>query len=163
MHLKNLLSKTQTLLPRDATSGTQRSEVETHNLSPRTYIQTPATNQSYIAPSPGTPELSAIPPPSHLASHENYELDDAENPLQLLARASDLPIASPDPSLAQNHPTSTTSNSSRLEYLRHDSSSQDLGNFFGPFTPHYQLDIGEDIDPIDLGFTTVNEAEALFA
>jgi hypothetical protein len=37
---------------------------------------------------------------------------------------------------------------------------QDLQTFFGPFRP--SLDVGEDIDPIDLGLVTEDESEALF-
>ncbi|KAM0154993.1 hypothetical protein ACHAQE_006974 [Botrytis cinerea] len=64
----------------------------------------------------------------------NAALDDAENPLQLLARASDLA----DTATKQLHmppPFVETG---------------DLRRFFGSFQP--RLDVGSDIDPIDIGF-----------
>lgn len=72
-------------------------------------------------------------------------LDSAENPLQLLARASDL-------SASQQYAQSPHSAFSRTD--------TDLQSFFGPFQP--KLDVGEDIDPIDMGYVNHEEAELLF-
>ncbi|KAM0124108.1 hypothetical protein ACHAP3_010613 [Botrytis cinerea] len=87
-------------------------------------------------------ELSEATDPSSSRAHEsivqmemgNAALDDAENPLQLLARASDLA----DTATKQLHmppPFVETG---------------DLRRFFGSFQP--RLDVGSDIDPIDIGF-----------
>ena len=72
-------------------------------------------------------------------------LDDAENPLQLLARASDLHVPSTKP-------------------LEHSISSGDplhIKSYFAPVRA--KLDIGEDFDPIDLGLVSLEEAEMLFS
>jgi hypothetical protein len=92
---------------------------------------------------------------------DSYALEDAENPLQLLARASDLPVSphassttlndKPTPGAPTSHPTQRPSNGA----------NSDLKTFFGPLTPN--LDIGEDIDPIDLGLVTLQEADYLFS
>lgn len=73
----------------------------------------------------------------------NAALDDAENPLQLLARASDLA----DTATKQLHmppPFVETG---------------DLRRFFGSFQP--RLDVGSDIDPIDIGLVTHEEVTLL--
>ncbi|OBT83170.1 hypothetical protein VE02_08240 [Pseudogymnoascus sp. 03VT05] len=102
-----------------------------------------------------SPQLSAPPIPTHYETtatagrtrDNNYSLDDAENPLQLLASASGMAV-SPQP--RQNaQPTSG--------YLAED---KDLQTFFGPFSPN--LDVSEDIDPIHMGYITNGETTALF-
>lgn len=83
---------------------------------------------------------------------DHFSVDDAENPLQLLARASDLS--------APSHPTSTSIHTA-TSYNPASSGDRKLRAFFGPFRP--SLDIGVDIDPIDLGLVTKEEATILFA
>jgi len=85
---------------------------------------------------------------------ENYSLDDAENPLQLLARASNLSITPQQPYAPS--PLSPVSVPPRSDFAR----DSDLQTFFGPFRP--SLDIGEDIDPIDMGLVTLEETDMLF-
>jgi hypothetical protein len=93
------------------------------------------------------------------AADDGYALEDAENPLQLLARASDLPISRNNMPSAPD-PLSPAASSSRTGHIRKQSENQDLHTFFGPFSTH--LDVGEDIDPIDMGFITQNETDVLF-
>ncbi|TAQ89728.1 hypothetical protein B7494_g1930 [Chlorociboria aeruginascens] len=84
---------------------------------------------------------------------DDFALDDAENPLQLLARAAD----HPPPQQPLTHHNLQVPRIIHLDKPRDES----LRKFFGPFQP--RLDIGDDIDPIDLGFVTVEEADVLFA
>lgn len=89
-------------------------------------------------------------------TEESLAIDDAENPLQLLARASYF------------HPSDRRSrNSPHSNPKQHDSSSakQDpestkVQQFFSQ--AKVKLDIGEDLDPVDLGLVTMDEAESLF-
>ncbi|KAI4603782.1 hypothetical protein KJ359_003602 [Pestalotiopsis sp. 9143b] len=86
---------------------------------------------------------------------DQLSLDDAENPLQLLARTSEL--------LSAIHPRVATT----IGLPGHSvpkpgqRSDNDLQRFFGAFQP--RLDVGEELDPIDLGLITLAEAEALFS
>ncbi|KAG9235079.1 hypothetical protein BJ875DRAFT_282466 [Amylocarpus encephaloides] len=93
--------------------------------------------------------------PSNAGATENVEdqfaVRDAENPLQLLARASDLSL--PSNPLAN---VSTTAPSTR-QLMEGD---QVLRDFFGPFRP--SLDNSEATDPIELGLVTAEETIALF-
>ena len=91
---------------------------------------------------------------------DGYALEDAENPLQLLARASDLPISPHHLPPAPDHPTPAAV-ASHSEQSRFSNENQDLRTFFGPLAPH--LDVGEDIDPIDMGFVTSSETDVLFS
>jgi hypothetical protein len=88
-----------------------------------------------------------------------YALEDAENPLQLLARASDLPVSPPNVPAAPD-PTSPAAASNNARQKTDPSENQDLRAFFGPLSPN--LDTGEDIDPIDMGFVTPSETDVLF-
>ncbi|KAF2183714.1 hypothetical protein K469DRAFT_582241 [Zopfia rhizophila CBS 207.26] len=87
------------------------------------------------------------------SSDEQLALDDAENPLQLLARASDLRLTSPQ-SLELS-----TSSSRNLGSERDDKS--DIHQFFLPMKA--SLDNGPDLDPIEVGLVTTEEAEMLLS
>ncbi|KAF2641776.1 hypothetical protein P280DRAFT_284433 [Massarina eburnea CBS 473.64] len=93
-------------------------------------------------------DVTAEPP----LENEHLALDDAENPLQLLARASDLRLASP-PS-----PDNPFTPSSTIHGSDNDSIS-DIHRFFLPMKA--TLDHGPNYDPIDLGLVTVEEADVL--
>ncbi|KKK26901.1 hypothetical protein ARAM_001239 [Aspergillus rambellii] len=80
--------------------------------------------------------------PRDINPGENLALDDAENPLQLLARASDLQLSPNDAHDTQTWPSLTVSQPSA-----------------GPAS----LDIGPEMDPIEIGLVTMNEAESLFS
>lgn len=88
-------------------------------------------------------------------TEESLAIDDAENPLQLLARASYF------------HPGDRRSRNSPQNPKLHDSSSAKrdpestkVQQFFSQ--AKVKLDIGEDLDPVDLGLVTMDEAESLF-
>lgn len=94
------------------------------------------------------------------SSDEQLALDDAENPLQLLARATDLRISSPQYSEA-NVSTPSTRN---LGSEREDVSN--ITRFFQPIKA--SLDggggqNGQETDPIDVGLVTMEEAEMLLS
>ncbi|KAJ8065472.1 hypothetical protein OCU04_006155 [Sclerotinia nivalis] len=74
---------------------------------------------------------------------DDVALDDAENPLQLLARASDLADAA---AKQRCMPTSLAK-------------TGELRRFFGPFQP--RLDVGSDIDPVNIGLVTEEEVTML--
>lgn len=90
---------------------------------------------------------------------DGYALEDAENPLQLLARASDLPASPHNMQTAPDHisPVAAPNNAGQRA---DQSENNDLRTFFGPLSPN--LDTGEDIDPIDMGYVTPSETDVLF-
>lgn len=109
--------------------------------------------------SDGLDDSQNPPGPQDANGDESLALDDAENPLQLLARASDLQL-SPGVRLAPKSPQpefvvpSIQPESSAL-------GSSDAQSFFVPARAH--LDIGPELDPVDLGLVTFDEAESLFS
>lgn len=124
-------------------------------------------------PSPQHSSTSHGTPPSQTDSREGgtvsqtvdddqLNLDDVENPLQLLARTSELlsSIGAANNLSAVGYLSSskTLPNRERAVGVDHDGS---LPVFFGRFQP--RLDVGSDLDPIDLGLLTLAEAESLFA
>lgn len=87
-----------------------------------------------------------------LSSDDQFTLQDAENPLQLLARASDLRL-----SMSDNHactPTTGKISSSSNDPL-------DLHRFFLPIKA--KPDLGPDLDPIVLGLVSLEEAGMLLS
>lgn len=87
------------------------------------------------------------------SSDDQLAVEDVENPLQLLARASDLRIATPqsyNPSVASPEGRFTASEQSAF---------LDVHHFFLPVKAH--LDQGAGLDPIDVGLVTKDEAEML--
>ncbi|KAI3319485.1 hypothetical protein HD806DRAFT_509132 [Xylariaceae sp. AK1471] len=92
---------------------------------------------------------------------DQLNLDDAENPLQLLARTSELlsSIGPGNGSVAGHLPPSKSLPS--REIMVENGHDGNLPMFFGRFQP--RLDVGQDLDPIELGLLTLAEAEALFA
>lgn len=85
---------------------------------------------------------------------DHQALDDAENPLQLLARASDLRLTSPQSS---DNPFTPASHLGGKDVDQ----QSDVHNFFLPIKA--SLDRGPNYDPIDLGLVTEEEAELLLA
>jgi len=83
-------------------------------------------------------------------------LDNAENPLQLLALAS----AIPNPCPGHDASTSATTSSQTLQqsYAKQNS---DVESFFRPL--HSNLDNDVDMDPIEVGLVSVEEATTLFS
>lgn len=85
------------------------------------------------------------------SSDDQLALEGVENPLQLLARASDLRIASP-------HNNSTATPGSHINGSE-QSAFLDVHRFFLPMKA--SLDQGPGLDPIDVGLVTMEEAETL--
>ncbi|KAF1837421.1 hypothetical protein BDW02DRAFT_491348 [Decorospora gaudefroyi] len=87
------------------------------------------------------------------SSDDQLAVEDVENPLQLLARASDLRIATP-----QSYGQSTASPQDKLDGSEH-SAFLDVHRFFLPMKA--SIDQGPGLDPIDVGLVTSDEAEML--
>jgi hypothetical protein len=95
--------------------------------------------------------------PGHLIG-EHFTYDGIENPLQLLARASDLQDLSPEQS-GIHAPTPESRHG-----LRSDSKVEAVKHFFSPIKASLDVDGKPNIegfDPINVGLITVEEAEAL--
>jgi hypothetical protein len=133
-HLQTLLSEAQGLLPKPTLGDGFPSQDGISDRLPSNPFRQYAVTETQ----------------SH---DDHFSVDDAENPLQLLARASDL--SAPTNQAPYVMPTSTLG--SRFSATR----DQKLRDFFGPFRP--SLDVGPDIDPIELGLVTEEEAAILFA
>ncbi|KAI2774503.1 hypothetical protein F4815DRAFT_398135 [Daldinia loculata] len=89
---------------------------------------------------------------------DQLSLDDAENPLQLLARTSEL-LSSITPQMQGTGAGRLLSKSTTNRGVAGE--GDDLQKFFGRFQA--RLDVGEDLDPIELGLITLAEAETLFS
>jgi hypothetical protein len=85
------------------------------------------------------------------SSDDQLAVEDVENPLQLLARASDLRITSPLENVVST-PGSKINGSEHSAFL-------DVHQFFLPMKANF--DQGPGYDPIDIGLVTKDEAEAL--
>ncbi|PSR75510.1 hypothetical protein BD289DRAFT_487086 [Coniella lustricola] len=114
--------------------------------SPRTQTENPPRRQSLVSQ-------------RHVKPEERLAVDDAENPLQLLARASNLHL-SPESSHDQSPATATTHPVASSVVDEADPHMRRVEAFFG--TTHFNVEHGEDYDPIDLGLVTEEEAELLF-
>jgi hypothetical protein len=90
---------------------------------------------------------------------DGLTLDDAENPLQLLARTSEL-LSTDRPSPLHQTAVKPAAVPSRDEVLGDSAEDASLQAFFGRFRP--RLDVGPELDPIDVGLVTLPEAETLF-
>ncbi|PWY96782.1 Zn(II)2Cys6 transcription factor [Aspergillus sclerotioniger CBS 115572] len=101
------------------------------------------------------------PSPQDNNAGENLSLDDAENPLQLLARASDLQLSPTEVRDAYRWPPSTYPQHTEVPQSNINGSVPAAQAYFVPIRA--SLDIGLDIDPIDIGLITLNEAESLFS
>ncbi|SPO04784.1 uncharacterized protein DNG_07469 [Cephalotrichum gorgonifer] len=97
----------------------------------------------------------------YIAPHCDGSLtvDDAENPLQLLARASKLQL-SPTTGGSASSPGQPARPRGKNRQPENDDGDSEIQSFFTGV--RVNLDIGEDIDPIDMGLVTETEAEELF-
>lgn len=94
------------------------------------------------------------------AQEESLAIDDAENPLQLLARASY--FQPPEEPRNPQPPPATAS--AKVRSQPNESKSQEakeLQRYFAS-AARVNLDVGDDVDPIALGLATAEEGEALF-
>ncbi|KAL2268452.1 hypothetical protein VTJ83DRAFT_3298 [Remersonia thermophila] len=98
----------------------------------------------------------STPSQGHMGE-ESLAVDDAENPLQLLARASDLHV-SPKPGV--DHMAAEAAAHARSRQGRPGDRISEVERFFK--LSQFNLDIGPDLDPISLGLLTPEEAETLF-
>lgn len=107
-----------------------------------------------------------------LKPEERLAIDDAENPLQLLARASNLHL-SPEsshvqsPGTAISVPTAGVNGGGSKSSVPGAAATEELNpemrqieTFFA--TTHFNVDQGEDYDPVEMGLVTDEEAEMLF-
>ncbi|KAJ5241866.1 uncharacterized protein N7469_000193 [Penicillium citrinum] len=87
---------------------------------------------------------------------ESLALDDAENPLQLLARASDLQLSPVGVRHVHHSPVVPPPFQSEIVDVE-----QSAKSFFVPARAN--LDVGVDLDPVELGLVTFDESESLFS
>ncbi|KAK3346655.1 hypothetical protein B0T25DRAFT_283094 [Lasiosphaeria hispida] len=98
----------------------------------------------------------STPSQSHVAE-ESLAIDDAENPLQLLARASDLHVS---PKSGNENPAREATPHQRARYSKQSEKISEVEKFFK--LSQFSLDTGPDLDPIDLGLMSPEEADSLF-
>jgi hypothetical protein len=147
--LKILLSEAESLVTDDPRSSTP-STVERGDV--RSSSETPlAPQNSYQQAS----SFHNFPLSGQVIGNE-LALDDAENPLQLLARASDL---ADSVSRAKAHDTINLHSRDFISPGAVSHTDGELRRFFGPYQP--RLDIGSDIDPVDTGLVTLDEMRTL--
>ncbi|KAK3385154.1 hypothetical protein B0H63DRAFT_179889 [Podospora didyma] len=99
----------------------------------------------------------STPSHSHVAAEESLAVDDAENPLQLLARASDLHVS---PKSGNDHPVMDAPLHHRLRQSKQNERISEVEKFFK--LSQFSQDTGLDLDPVNLGLLTIEEAETLF-
>ena len=118
------------------------------------------SDADYLSDDPGRRRVPSSLPES--STEDNLALDDAENPLQLLARASDLQLSPPGSRIgAANLPMHPASSSSKALQNHPLSSDPGARSFFAP--ARASLDVGPDLDPVDVGLVTLDEADSLFS
>lgn len=147
-HLHNLLREAQNLLPKNGASN---------ELSPGMQSQTASTLSENVHSGlqhEQTAYSASTDPTPRNGADDGFAIDDAENPLQLLARASHLT----DPQISHSPGGVAPVSLPSYSELTRDNT---LRTFFGPFRPH--LDVGEDIDPVEMGYVTLEDVDLLFA
>jgi hypothetical protein len=128
----------------DSRERESSSETEDHADSPRS--ETSARQVSSPVSSSRNPR------------EESLAVDDAENPLQLLARASNLHLSPPS---SENAGSGAAASGSLRNILNHSNKDiLDIERFFN--STQFSLDTEADMDPINLGLMSDEEAEALF-
>ncbi|KAF2757485.1 hypothetical protein EJ05DRAFT_511287 [Pseudovirgaria hyperparasitica] len=130
------------------------SNTELHRLLDEARSRLSSSAQGPTGPIPD------ITPSRHSLDVDNQQLalDDAENPLQLLARASDLQLSSP-----QGSTQDVTTPSNRRPTISGPQITPKAHRFFRPMraTNASEEERHNDLDPIDLGLVTIDEAEML--
>lgn len=102
-----------------------------------------------------------LPSPREASAEESLALDDAENPLQLLARASDLQLSPTGVRHAPKSQLPPVLAPSTLQQEGNDRGQLSAKSFFVPARAN--LDVGPELDPVDLGLVTFDESESLFS
>lgn len=149
--------------PRADTSGSDATDKVISSLQSLLDMAQGHSLQSeanYLSDGPGRHHHGPLSLPEN-SMEDNLALDDAENPLQLLARASDLQLS----------PSGTCGNAANLPLPSVSPSRTTIGrlqrdysgakSFFVPVKAN--LDTGPDLDPIEVGLVTLNETETLFS
>ena len=112
-----------------------------------------------LAESEGTTDNShEVSPAEQVEKPDELALNNADNPLQLLAMASVLPGQSPSTATSTS-PAGIASHPGQQDITANDDAG--LQRFFGSLMP--RLENGPHLDPIDLGLVTQEEADSLFA
>ncbi|KAI1172016.1 hypothetical protein F4777DRAFT_26056 [Nemania sp. FL0916] len=171
--LRYLLERSRDLLSAERTQTQTQSQSQSQVQSQKGFnpgisrrqnegaIPSPQHSATSHGTSPPQTDSRDGGPVAHAVDDDQLNLDDAENPLQLLARTSELlssiGVTGARPGAGQ-FPSKALPTRERLVANDPDSN---LPVFFGRFQPH--LDIGQDLDPVELGLLTLAEAEALFA
>ncbi|KAK2035317.1 hypothetical protein LX32DRAFT_659350 [Colletotrichum zoysiae] len=96
----------------------------------------------------------------HHHTEESLAIDDAENPLQLLARASNLQL-SPKPISGLSPKLPGPGAGRKKQHAEQADEDPEMQSFFTALRLNF--DTGDDIDPITMGLVTEEEAESLFA
>lgn len=105
------------------------------------------------------PPQGSTPSQSHVGE-ESLAVDDAENPLQLLARASDLHVS---PNSGGDHPSLGVASSSNHRARGQNQKPEKISEVERFFKlSKFSLDVGASLDPVDLGLITQEEADTLF-
>ncbi|KAH8902835.1 hypothetical protein BR93DRAFT_919389 [Coniochaeta sp. PMI_546] len=130
-----------------ADSHDQESSSETED-----HVESPQSENS-------ARQISSPVSSSRNPREESLAVDDAENPLQLLARASNLHLSPPSSDHAASGATGSGSMQSILNHTNKDIA--EIERFFN--STQFSLDTDADMDPINLGLLSEEEAEALFA
>lgn len=105
------------------------------------------------APLHHRPSFSHTAPADHMERPDELAVDNADNPLQLLAMASSMPTQSPSAVITPSPATGSAQNPV-------DGDDVELQRFFGNLMP--VLDNTRDIDPVEMGLVTREEADTLF-
>jgi hypothetical protein len=118
----------------------------------------PASAMEYVPPTRTQlpnhrPSFSNSQTADHVEKPDDLAVDNADNPLQLLAMASSMPTQSPSTVI-------TPSPAAMPGQTPVEADDTELQCFFGSLMP--VLDNTPDIDPIEIGYVTSEEAEHLF-
>lgn len=140
---QRIISNLQELLNKTQQGQSQQLQSETDELSE------------------GPEQSNSFPSPRDINAGDNLSLDDAENPLQLLARASDLQLSPAETRETSRWHPSTSVQPTALPRSSLNGNEPSAKSFFVPVRA--SLDVGPDMDPIDVGLVTSNEAESLFS
>ncbi|RDW83996.1 uncharacterized protein DSM5745_04322 [Aspergillus mulundensis] len=141
-----------------AAEAAQKMISDLQDLLSKTQRQKSQNESEDFSEDPDQPEPLHFPRDSN--SGESLALDDAENPLQLLARASDLQLSPNDARDTATWPSFATPQPASGLSMAAESNATATKPFFVPVRA--SLDIGPDMDPIDVGLVTLPEAESLF-
>jgi hypothetical protein len=145
-----------------STGGDGNSVEELQNMLEAARDNLPLSSSSITSSSIVPAPEPDIPGPSSEGSQSNEEhlsLDDAENPLQLLARASGLQLSSPQSSDANASP------STARQYGSERDDKVSIHQFFLPMKAGVDIDgrLNAEADPIAIGLVTIEEAQMLFS